>query len=139
MIETELRTYLLSKSGITNIVGQRIFALRPPGRQVSGQSAEYPCLAYTRISGPRVRTIGGPVGTAHPVFQLDGWASSYAEVLSLMDQVRLALDGYKLSVHGAFGAASVHTCWMEEDEEDDFDKDTKLYRRSAPYKIWHEE
>lgn len=56
------------------------------------QGAAHPHLSYFRVSGRRVRTLGGPSLISSPRVQLDAWARDYKAARTLADAVRAALE-----------------------------------------------
>jgi hypothetical protein len=128
MIEEDLITYLYSGAAVTALVGQRVTPLR------MDQGADLPAITVQRIDGPRVRSLTGPSGLAHPRFQLDCWGSTYASVKAVATAVRQRLDGYR----GLMGSTTVGGVSLESDQ-DDFEPDTGLYRVSMDFIIWHKE
>lgn len=99
--ETGLATYLGSKSAITDLVSTRIFP------QVAPQGVTEPFVVYTRISGANGHHMGGADGLQQSRYQFDAYGS-YAQVKSIEDAIRQALDGYR----GAMGSEIVQTCHL---------------------------
>ena len=126
LIEKAIRTYLLAQSSISSIIGSgdsaRIYPLRLP------QAATFPALTYQRISGDRVRNLGGPTGTAMSRIQFDAWdqedaAGGYSSVKTLADVVRRAIDG----VEGTMGDVAVQQVYFENDR-DAYEEGPRLWR-----------
>lgn len=126
-IEENLFTYLNTVSGITNLVGTRIYPFR------IAQGSTMPCLTYQRISTPRIIThdVSGKTGTlASPRFQFDAWGTTYAQVKSITEALRDALNGKSST---GFQVALI------EDESPEYAPDEELWRSRSDYRIWHEE
>ncbi len=134
-LEEGLMSYLSTYSGLTALISNRVYLMFKP------QSVTLPCLSYQRISTERILThdTSGSTGTlAHPRFQFDAWATTYASAKAINDQVRAALNGKTGSIgtspkNVTIGAALV------ESEVPEFDPGTNLYRSRSEYFIWHEE
>ena len=126
-VEESLYTYLTSVSGITSLVGTRIYPFR------IAQGSTMPCLTYQRISTPRIIThdVSGKTGTlASPRFQFDAWGVTYAQVKSITEALRDALNGKSST---GFQVALI------EDESPEYAPDEELWRSRSDYRIWHEE
>lgn len=128
MIDNDLITFLKAGSAVATLVAARIYPLTMP------QGGEYPAVTTQRIDGPRVRSLSGPSNLAHPRFQIDCWATTYASVKAAAQAVRQRLDGYR----GLMGTTTVGGVSLESDT-DDFEPDTGLYRVSLDFIIWHKE
>lgn len=128
-IESSLRTYLLTKSGITNLVSTRIYPLARP------QNSALPAIVYQRITGGHEHMIAGAAGNANPVIQIDCLAASYSAAKSVAEQVRQALQGYS----GAMGSDTVHACVFRNEidlfEPPDDGSDVGVYRTVLDYAI----
>jgi hypothetical protein len=126
-VEESLYTYLNTVSGITSLVGTRIYPFR------IAQGSTMPCLTYQRISTPRIIThdVSGKTGTlASPRFQFDAWGVTYAQVKSITEALRDALNGKSST---GFQVALI------EDESPEYAPDEELWRSRSDYRIWHEE
>lgn len=89
-VDEGLIAYLTNYAGLVSLISTRTYLMKIP------QSATLPCLCVTRIDTPRELThdTSGATGTlAHPRFQLDAWATTYASAKAINDQVRAALNG----------------------------------------------
>jgi hypothetical protein len=90
VIDESLFSYLSTYAGLTALVSNRVFAFKIP------QGATLPCVTFQRISTPRVPShdsVGIGNELAHPRFQFDAWADSYAGAKAINDQLRAALHG----------------------------------------------
>jgi len=132
-IETGLLTYLKTDTDLMALVGNgdspltcRIYPVRLP------QNWTAPAITYQRISGPRLQSLSGPSGRAHPRYQFDILDGTYASVRVAADKLRAALDGYT----GAMGSETVGACTIDNDF-DGYLADTDVYRVSMDFIIWH--
>jgi hypothetical protein len=94
-VDEGLKEYLKVYSGLVSIISDRVFLMFIP------QSATLPCLVVSRIDTPRELchdTVGATGALAHPRFQFDAWASTYAVSKAITDQVRAALQGHTGSI-----------------------------------------
>lgn len=130
-LEAALVSILEDDSGVGAIAGDRIYALVLP------QGVVYPAIRWQRISTPRLKSTSGPSGRARPRFQIDCYAGTHAEALSLAAAVRAALDGFSGTV-----AAVVISSSGAEDEGSDFEPDvgaSGVYRERLDFLISHTE
>jgi hypothetical protein len=131
-IEEGLGSYLSTYGGLVALIGARVYLNRIP------QKATLPLLTYQRISTPRLLShdTSGLTGTAHPRFQFDAWAGTYATAKAINDQVRAALNGHTGTV--TIGADSVVIqAALVNDERYNPDLDAGLERISSDYIVWH--
>jgi len=90
VLDESLYSYLANYSGLTALVSDRIYAFRIP------QEATLPCVIFQRIDTPRELShdssgIGNEL--AHPRFQFDAYAETYASAKAINEQIRAALNG----------------------------------------------
>jgi hypothetical protein len=135
VLDEALVSYLKSVSGITTLVSTRVYSFSIP------QSATLPCLVIQRIDTPRELTMdmSGATGTlAHPRFQFDAWATTYASAKAITDAVRAALNG-KTGSTGAGAVTVTLRASLAGNETDGFDPNVRLYYRVSDFVIWFEE
>jgi len=132
-VETAIYSVLCADGTVSPLVGTRIYPeVAPPG-------AALPHIVYTRISTPRIRSLGGTSGLLYPRFQIVSWASSYSGAKALADAVRNALDDYS----GVVGTITVEDVYIE-DEGDmmnlspDVDA-LRMHGVRQDFIIWHRE
>jgi len=127
-IEEALYSKLSNDAGVSGLVSTRVFPNLMP------QNPTYPLLVYTRVSGPRIHSHDGSSGLAHPLFQIDSWAETYAGVKALAEKVRLALQGFSGTV-----ATVVINGILFEGDRDLYEDGVEEFRVSSDYRIWHNE
>ncbi len=133
-VETDARVRLLADSSVSALVGTRIYALVLP------QKPTLPAATYQRISGPRLQNLSGDAGRGVARVQIDSWASTYLEAQSLAAAIRLSLNGFIGVLSDGSSPASTRGVVIRLDNErDDFEPDSDLYRVSQDYLINHEE
>lgn len=130
-IEEAITAHLLADAGVAALVATRVYPVKMPQRPT------YPAVTYFRVSGPREHSQSGPSGLAHPRFQLDCMAATYAGAKTLAAAVRLALDGFRGSMGGG-GGVDVNAVFIE-DDRDDQDDDIQVYWVSLDAVVWHNE
>lgn len=120
----------------TDILTSTRYRLTP---QIMARESLLPAMTYQRIATPRVRSLAGPSGLAHPRFQLNCWATTYAGAKTLSEAVRSRVDGYS----GVIGSDVIGDINLE-DDGDMFDAgvETETFRRYGirlDIIVWHEE
>ena len=89
-VDEGLVAYLQNYAGLVALISTRVYLMLIP------QSATLPCLTVTRISTPRTLThdsVGATGLLAHPRFQFNAYATTYASGKAITDQLRAALNG----------------------------------------------
>ena len=101
-------------------LGSRVYPLVLP------QNVVYPAVVYQRISANRYYTFGRGSRQVEPTIQVDLYASKadgYAAFGGLAETVLSALEGIAET--------------FIDNERDDFEDDTNLYRKSYDAKVWY--
>lgn len=131
-VDEGLVEYLKGYAGLTALISTRVYLAPFP------QGATLPLLTIQRIDTPRELThdTAGATGTlAHPRFQFDAWALTYASAKGITDQVRAALNGHV----GSTGTGVTIRGALVQNERPDYDAETALWRVMSDYTVWHEE
>lgn len=129
MIEAAIYSRLSNHVGLTAIVGSRIYPAHLP------QSAAYPALVYTLVSNTHRHNLTGASGGALARFQFDVFSVRLADCVEAVEQIRLALQGFRGTVAG------VNICFGRLDNEQDLSEppqdgsDQWTYRKTADYII----
>jgi len=114
MIETDLRTFIASRPGITGYIGNspsRVYIVKAP------QNVVRPYIILRRLTGGYAHTLVGAAGFAIPKILVDCYADLYLTAKQLPRETRYTLAGYK----GPMDTTQVRgiTCDGEEDLYDD--------------------
>ena len=83
-----LRTYLVGKSSVTDLVGTRIYPAVLP------QSATLPACVYSVISSVPNDCIAGSSGSVTASVQVDVYSDSHITSNNIAEQIRLVTQGY---------------------------------------------
>jgi hypothetical protein len=86
----------------------------------------YPCIVYQRISTFPMRSHSGNY-MERPRFQISCWGNSYAEAKTVSEAVKTALDLNQVNFKLA----------TKENELDDKEVETILYRKILDFYIWN--
>ena len=122
----EADIYAALNTGVPAL-GSRIYPLKLP------QNVAYPAVVYQRISAPRLSAFGRDVTAVQATIQVDVYGDEgkgYEAFADVADDVRVALQRYR-------GGAILDT--YIDAERDDFEENTKLFRKSFDIRPWYRE
>ena len=115
MIDTAIRTRLLSVAAVTTLVGDgdaaRVWPVVLPQRA----APKWPAITYQMISGRPDYELAAVAGVALIRIQINCWSGvrpehdAYAEARALAEAVRGALSGFS----GTIGSDVIQTCFLE--------------------------
>lgn len=123
-----LRAFLLSDSGISGMVGTRIYPLRLP------QGDRGPSIVYSRPSEQTDHHMQGPSGLVFVRYQIDAWAKSADDASSLANLIKSRINGYKGPMSDGSSTLKVQGIFAETIRED-YDSEAELFRVSRDYFI----
>jgi Protein of unknown function (DUF3168) len=132
-IRVGLRAYLLDDAAIAAIVGTRVYPIVLPQGQVQTS------IVYTRISGFGDNHMLGPSGLSRPRIQIDCWSQSIDTAAQLANLVKERIDGFLgtwLWGEDSPEEAIVVQGVFYENEREDYDDVSKLYRVSRDFFVW---
>ena len=110
-VDAELRDQIITSAPLVN---GRVYPIIIP------QNAVFPCARYNRVSVLRDYTLSGPDCLPAVRFQVDVFGSSFSAVREAWDEIRKGLDGFD-------GVGDIQYVTLD-NETDDYEDDTKLYR-----------
>jgi Protein of unknown function (DUF3168) len=126
VLESDLRTFLLTVETIVAIVVDRIFGLlRTPGSDI-------PALMIQRTSSTRQPLYCGTSALVSADFQLDIYAMSGQDAWALAGAVREAL----LDFQGSMGATRINRVFLD-NEFPVVDSDPGIIRVTQLYTFWY--
>ena len=123
-IQADIRTYLLTQTGITDLIDSRIYALKLP------IDVTFPALTYSTVSSIRTRSHSGDSSLTTPRIQLSCWGEVYEDCRNLVTQLVNSLESYK----GLMGSTTVYSSFVE-NEIDAYDSESKIYHIPVDIKI----
>ena len=131
-ISKDVRTYLLTVSAVTDIVGSRIFPRMMP------QGESLPAVVFSLIGSTSEPRLLGASGGVRALVQIDCYAETHIVCNNLAEKIRLSLHGYS----GTAGSSTVEA--MLDAKREMFDaptdaSDVPAYRVSLDFEIWHNE
>jgi hypothetical protein len=116
-IETAIFSYLQTRTGLTALVGTRIYKNRIP------EGAPVPHVHYQRLAAIREPTLTGPLGGCSAHYDFNIFAKSAASMDAIRIQLRKALNGYS----GTSSDVIIQSVWVNNDW-DQYDEAAALYR-----------
>lgn len=95
-LQSDLCTYVESKTAITNLIGTRFYP------QIVKGGAELPFAVYSRVSVKRYPASSGSTGLVTTVVRITSFAAEYGDACDLADQFRIILDGKRMTVGSTY-------------------------------------
>jgi len=130
-IEQAIKKELLADSGITDLIGERLYYVKSPQDVIS------PYVVFLKASGPREYSHGGASKLARPRFQFSCFATTYYVAKQIAEAIRAAIEAFSGTMGGA-GGVEVGSCFCI-NESDIYEDNTQLYHVAVDYLIWHKE
>lgn len=93
-IEQALRSYLLTRSGLTALVGARIFT------DDLSDGAALPAVIYFKVSDVKDHILTGQSNLERPVFQFSAYATTKTAARAITNQLKAALCDYSGTLSG---------------------------------------
>lgn len=134
ILETGLRTYLLSQTSITDIVLARIYGLvREQGNDVSLPiNQQLPAVLIQRISSIRQQTFCGTAPLVETDIQVDSYAMTGQDAWALAEALRAVL----MDFNGTMGETYVDTVHLT-NEFPLTDPEPGIIRITQLYTMWY--
>lgn len=130
---TALRHRLANYSGLSALVGTRVYAVKLP------QNVTYPAVTYQIVGGlPRTHLMGGDDALAAPRVQVSAWDTSLTDAISVADQIKAALQDYSGTMGGDAGITVQHI-FLESEQIDIYDSEAEVHNVAQDFLIWREE
>jgi len=128
IIEEDLFSYLKSQSGLTNLVGNRIYPLVAP------DDATLPYVVYQKISSVEGVSHSGNSHIAHSRFQFFCVASMYKEAKDIAIQLKLIFHGSTISLdnYKLYAGYKVN-------ELDSYSDESGIFTILIDFMFWHKE
>ena len=130
-LEDALTTVLAADTAVTTIVSDRIYPVSMPKGTV------LPAVTYRRISAQRAYTFDAfDTGSAYvnATVEFSAWSNNAKEAMDVGEALVMALSGYSGDVDGTLVGSS-----FAELELDDYNGETKLFRRIVDFRIGYED
>jgi len=116
IIENALHIHLLAQSGLTALIGQKLYYVTAP------QTVVAPYVVFFKVSAVPEYCLTGHCGLINARFQFSIFADTYHETKLISRQIQLALQDKCNQVIG--GAGGVNVSVQFENEQDLFEAGT---------------
>ena len=131
IIEQALLTELLAFTGLTTLIGEKIYYVNAP------QDVIAPYIVMTKISSVREHSHQGSSGLATARFQFSIFSTTYYEAKQIAEQIQLAIDG-KNEIIGT--SPGVQAAILYENETDFYEPDpVNFFHIAVDYFVKHNE
>lgn len=134
-VQSDIYDHAVGGAAVTALIGTRFYS--------GGRAARDTALPYcvlTRLSGSRVRHLGGASGLNSGRWQIDCIDDNPQDAETLMDAVRIRFESFRGSMGG--GSLDVRAVFVEDGPAglDDATGDSaSTYRETLEMTIWHAE
>lgn len=126
-IEAALVAALTAETTVSALVGSRVF---PPGGR---QGSAYPYVIYQRISTQGAAYLDGPANLEWPRIQIDVWGTTAKSASDAAEAIRTFIDNVERS-----GAGVTFTATFQDQRGPDIDEETRNFRVSQDFFLWHQ-
>ena len=130
---TALYTYLSTYSGLSTIIGTRIYPDTLP------QNVTYPAATYQYVDEDEIDTFEQPNTLISPTYQFDSYATTRAVADSIADQLRLAFKNYSGVMGGTGGVTVSGVELISRNTSTETDRNETIYRTIIEFKIYYQE
>lgn len=130
-VEKAVRDILVSHTGVASIVSARVYAGMAP------QEVTMPFIVFRREQTQRGRPLDGPNGLVEADVEVNCVSTSSAQLQSLVDEVRFALDDYAGTNKGVTIQRAMLDDESEELEVETVGGDGRVRRRALDFRIWY--
>ena len=123
----DLRTFIIGDTAVQALISSRMYPTMLP------QAVTLPALTYQVVSATRAPTMRHNDNLPTKRIQIDAWSRSVDEARAVAEAIRALFHYYErgdiTGVQGVF----------LQDEREDYEPDTLLYRVSRDYMVHHAE
>lgn len=130
-IEQAILKELLADSGITGLIGERLYYVKAP------QDVTSPYVVFFKASAPREYSHDGASELARPRFQFSCFAETYYQAKQIAEAIRSVIEAFS-GVMGGAGGVEIGHCFCI-NESDIYEENTRLFHVAVDYLIWHKE
>lgn len=131
MLESGLRSQILTITGVVNVAGQRIYPLTAPE-----DLTLYPCITTATASYVPAYTVNpGSLGLATKRIVLNVFAADYSDVRAIVEAIRSSLSGFQGNLPDGTLVHSIRIA----NSQDFFEDDPRLFRSSLHLLVTYQE
>ena len=126
-VEEQIYTRLSGLAGLAALVDDRIYP------KILEQNCTLPAITYQRVSSERISAMGVDTDIVRARFQISAWAETYTEMVAVAEQIRLALQRYRITT-----GTKIDDCFMLP-EVDLFEEEIRTFQRAMDFEIIYRE
>jgi len=130
-IEDAVLAYLKTQSGLTTLVGTRIYPEEVP------ETVQLPAVTYILVSNVPIHVLTGKITLERPVYQYTAYAATKAAARAIAAQIALALSDY----HGTLSGVVVQKIELQNEMStliSSADGTNKTYTHDLEFEITYE-
>ena len=130
-LETALTTYLLTQSGLTALIGNRIQPEEQP------QNSDLPAVVYITVSDVKEHFLIGQAALEQPYIQFTVYAKTKPSAIAVSVQLKTALNDY----HGTLSSVVIQKIELVNELpglETSADGTTRIHTLDLEYQIFYE-
>ena len=128
LVEVALKQHLLSKSALTDLIGQKLYY-----QGEVPQDVVEPYVLFFKISTDRAHCYAGSSKLATARFQISIFAEYYYQTKLIAEQIQVALQGVTGNIGDSPYVNIGSSIYL--DEVDLYETETKLYHLACDYQI----
>lgn len=132
-LDEAIKALLSGDSGVTNIVGTRIYPIRAPDNSL------LPMITYQRVSNIKEHCVSKEKASfTDTVFQIDCWvkqSDTIGVLRNLASAVRNVLDDYR----GVTSGIDIQAILSDNEFDQPWDDELKIFGVTQRYRIFHRE
>ncbi len=120
-VEQALNTHLLAQSGLTALIGEKIYYLTAP------QDVEEPYIVMTQVDAPAESSLTGTLGLTKHRFQFSIFSETLYAARLIRDQLHAALHGKHEVIQ------TLYLTILYENELEMYETETGIYHLAVDY------
>lgn len=132
-MEEALIALLLANSGLTDLVGTRVYIGKRPQNE-----STLPAVLLSKVSAPRDYDFDGATGLIESRFQCDCYGNSYGSAKLAARALMVVVNGYSGTQSGVI-IQKISIDSERDSNETESNADRHLFRTSIDLLIWHDE
>lgn len=113
-------------TGITDLVGQRIYPIKLP------QNVVYPAITYFMVGERHELASGVNPGIVEGRWQVNAWGSTVKSARDVAEAVRLGFERYR----GTADNTEILDVYDDETAGETYEDDVLVYRVHRDYRVW---
>lgn len=130
MLEAGLYSLLTGDATLAALIGTRLFPVMVNEHDMPVNAGDPSCVSYQVVAGSTTYTLE-PTQYSDRRIQFDIWSVKYSDSKSIAQAIRNVLSGYS----GVLTDGTQVLSALQENEIDDFESDSRIFRVMSEYRI----